>query len=737
MTQQVEVLGIRHHGPGSARAVAAELDRLRPDAVLIEGPADADPLLPWAFRDGMEPPVALLGYAASDPSRAVFWPFAVFSPEWQAIRWALAHDVPLRCCDLPSGAVLAEPKDERPERFRGDPVAALAEAAGYDDPERWWEDLVEQRSHDGQGPFPALTEAMAAVREGVPEESLHEQRREAHMRQVLREVLKSGAARIAVVCGAWHAPALAGPLPPASRDAATLRGMPKLKSALSWVPWSHSHLAFASGYGAGVTSPGWYHHLFSVTDRPVTRWFTRVAGELRREDLPVSSAHVIEAVRLAETLAVLRGRPLAGLAEVTEATRAVLCEGDETALRLVTDRLVVGEALGTVPDDAPSVPLAADLTALARRLRLKQEPAERALDLDLRREIDLDRSRLLHRLTVLGVAWGTPRTSDVRGTGTFRESWSLRWQPRLAVAVVEASLWGTTVPAAATARLLNRAHEAAGLAEVTEGVEQALLADLPDALPGLIATLDARAAADLDVLHLMEALPALVRSLRYGDVRGTDTSALTRVADGLSVRISAALPAAVGGLDDDAAKELRGRLDEVHAALALRAGLPGGEPVRDRWLDLLANLLSRNDVHGLVAGRLLRLLLDADRLGSGDVADRLHRALSQGVAAPAKGAWVEGFLGGGGLLLAHDSVLLGLVDGWVSGLADPEFTDVLPLLRRTFSTFETGERRTIGERVRRGTSPAVAVADDWDLDADRAMPAVLAAARLLGMEVPG
>ena len=42
------VLGIRHHGPGSARSVLAELDRLKPDAVLIEGPSDATSLISLA-----------------------------------------------------------------------------------------------------------------------------------------------------------------------------------------------------------------------------------------------------------------------------------------------------------------------------------------------------------------------------------------------------------------------------------------------------------------------------------------------------------------------------------------------------------------------------------------------------------------------------------------------------------------------------------------------------------------
>ena len=102
----VDVLGIRHHGPGSARAVRSRLDELRPDLVLVEGPSDADPLLAFAAMDTLEPPVALLAYAADAPRDAAFWPFAVFSPEWQAIAWAVAHDVPVRFCDLPASASL-------------------------------------------------------------------------------------------------------------------------------------------------------------------------------------------------------------------------------------------------------------------------------------------------------------------------------------------------------------------------------------------------------------------------------------------------------------------------------------------------------------------------------------------------------------------------------------------------------------------------------------------------------
>ncbi|MDT4913959.1 MAG: hypothetical protein QOC66_3087, partial [Pseudonocardiales bacterium] len=180
----VSVLGIRHHGPGSARSVVAELERVRPAIVLIEGPSDADPLLGLAEDPGMVPPVALLAYDTATPRISAFWPFAVFSPEWQALRWAAAHEVPVRFCDLPAGAFLTTPRarksdepqsettedeDERPDPFqhvRDDPIGMLATAAGYDDPERWWDDVIEARL-DGQSPFEALSEAMAELRDEI------------------------------------------------------------------------------------------------------------------------------------------------------------------------------------------------------------------------------------------------------------------------------------------------------------------------------------------------------------------------------------------------------------------------------------------------------------------------------------------------------------------------------------------------------------------------------------------
>lgn len=725
------LLGVRHHGPGSARAVRAALDAAAPRTVLIEGPPEADALLPLAADPDMRPPVALLAHVVDEPGRSAFWPLAGFSPEWVAIRWSLDHGVPARFIDLPAAHTLAWETEDPPlpptepagDAVRIDPLAVLARTAGHDDPERWWEDAVEHRGATGTDPFAPFTvleEAMGALRETYGDGGHHrDPEREAYMRLQVRAAQREFGDDVAVVCGAWHVPALRRRTTVAA-DRALLKGLPRARADMTWVPWTHRRLSRAGGYGAGIGSPGWYGHLFDAPDRPVERWMTKVARLLRDEDRTVSSAHVIEAVRLADTLAAVRGRPLPGLTETTDAVRAVMCEGSDVPLRLVHDRLVVGDVLGEVPPSAPAVPLQRDLTRLQKRLRIKPEPAEREMELDLRGETDAERSRLLHRLRLLGVGWGEPAAS--RGsTGTFRETWRLRWEPELSVRVAEAGVWGTTVLSAATVRAEADAVAPSALADVTALAEHCLLAGLTDALPVVMRALADRAALDTDVGHLAQALPALVRSLRYGDVRGTDTVALTGVAAGLAERIFVGLPPACAALDAEAAEEMRGHVDAVHGAVGLlgETGPPGGTApagrpadgpppgpgMRGRWHSVLRVLTGRDTVPGVLRGRAVRLLLDDGELGQEEAARLMGLVLSPGTEPGDAAGWIEGFVGGGaggGMLLVHDERLLGLVDAWLTGVPAEAFTDVLPLLRRTFSAYEAGVRRTLGELVRRG-----------------------------------
>jgi hypothetical protein len=741
------------------------LEQLHPDAILVEGPPDAAEVLPLLAHPAMQPPVALLVYAPETPRRAVYYPFALFSPEWQALHFGLANGIPVRFMDLPQAYQLGDGDqgmgDGGPPRVdeiiedtsptnpqsptpnpRADPLGWLAAAAGYSDGERWWEHMVEQRQ-DGAGIFAAILEAMAALREqSPPDPDPVEAQREAWMRQTIRAAQKEGFERIAVVCGAWHAPALAD-LGGAKADAALLKGLPKVKVQATWVPWTHGRLAYQSGYGAGIESPGWYEHLWRTgaascgPTEVAVRWMARVARLLREKDLDASAAHVIEAVRLAEALAALRDRPLPGLPELNEASQAVLCLGAELPMRLIHQQLIVGELLGVVPDETPLAPLQQDLAREQKRLRMPAEASWRDYDFDLRKPNDRDRSHLLHRLGLLGVPWGALQRSSGGSKGTFHELWRVQWQPELSVALIEAGAWGNTIADAASSFARAAADKAADLPRLTSLINQALLADLPEAIAYLMQRLQDAAALASDIAHLMDALPALAGALRYGNVRQTDAAAIAEVVDGLIARICIGLPPACAALNDDAAQAMFARMLAVNGAIAL---LQNAEH-RAAWYSALRRLADQantgSGVHGLLAGRACRILLDGGIFSAEAAARRVGLALSSAGAPADAAAWIEGLLKDSGALLVHDDSLWQIIDGWLDALKGDAFTQTLPLLRRTFATFAAPERRMLGERARASSDPQLAKArrhtDSTDFDMERGATVLPLVARMLGL----
>ncbi|HVE16521.1 MAG TPA: DUF5682 family protein, partial [Chthoniobacterales bacterium] len=552
--------------------------------------------------------------------------------------------------------------------------------------------------------------------------------REAWMRQTLREAQKQGSQRIAAVCGAWHAPALAT-MPTAKSDAEILRGLPKVAVAATWLPWTHRRLTFASGYGAGVHSPGYYDHLWTlpVPEGLATLWMTRVAHLLRAEDLESSTASIIEATRLAETTAVMRGHPVPGLAEFNDAAQAVFCFGETAPMALIRERLVVGDVLGGVPSDAPQVPLQRDFQRETKRLRMVPEALDKTLELDLRKPNDLERSRLLHRLGLLHVRWG--KTETARGKGTFKEVWKLRWEPELEVALIESAPWGNTILDAATRFTIQRARDCTALPDLTKLVGSVLLAELPEAVECVMRQLENQAALTSDVGYLMEALPPLAGVLRYGNVRQTDATMVAHVVTGLVTRICVGLPPGCSALNDDAAEEMLARINATHTALTMIVD----EPLRSLWIATLRHLAQDDTLHGVIAGRCTRLLLDDSMLDPESAALRLSRQLSRAGAPAQAAAWIEGFLAGSGLVLLHQTQLWNLLDGWLASLTDEHFIEVLPLLRRTFSTFAAPERRQMGERARQGTGAVfMAALPEEDIDEDRANKLLPTFALLLG-----
>ncbi|MYV67844.1 hypothetical protein GT043_18290, partial [Streptomyces sp. SID2131] len=93
------LLGVRHHSPALAAVVPALLDEAGAEVVCVELPADFRPWLEHLADPETVAPVALAG--AGEGGRLSFYPFADFSPELAAVRWARDRGAEVVCCDLP------------------------------------------------------------------------------------------------------------------------------------------------------------------------------------------------------------------------------------------------------------------------------------------------------------------------------------------------------------------------------------------------------------------------------------------------------------------------------------------------------------------------------------------------------------------------------------------------------------------------------------------------------------
>ncbi|HNA72347.1 MAG TPA: DUF5682 family protein [Candidatus Obscuribacter sp.] len=771
---QVHLLGIRHHGPGSARSLEASLQEIKPDIVLIEGPPEAEALIKYvqpsskeeqadgeeAGGPGLIPPVALLIYAKEMPKLACYYPFAEFSPEWRAMLYANQSHIPCRFIDLPQSHWLSMQSKQKQsanidqvlsnlteaDKIRLDPIGTLASLAGYEEGEVWWEQLVEQRS-DSQI-FEAVSEAMTALRTAVREDEEEERSkidedkqlfdedyyieplREAHMRTCIRQAQKEGYKSIAVVCGAWHGPALAQAVKAKDDNQLlkeNLKDLPKLKVEATWIPWTNSRLSFESGYGAGITSPGWYEHLFHSDKGSDTTlsWLVKAVKLLRAEDFDASSAQVIDAVRLVESLASMRNLHHAGLAELQQALVTCVLSGNEMPLALIEKKLLVGEKLGHVPAEVPGTPLMVDLQKTSTRLKLKQEALEKLLELDLRKPLDLERSSFLSCLQILGIAWGEKQKKKIK-TSTFHETWKLQWQPSLSLAAVEASIWGKDVRQAATTRAIDLGTNSPTFAHLVDVLSLSLDGGLLEAVEKTMTLVGERSATCFDLGELMEALPVLVGIARYGNVRGHNPQSMDTLITSITERIIVNLESSCLSLDEDAARRMQRQVTLMEEALRL---FDKKELLEDSRA-VLHRLASKSNIPALISGRSAKLLYECSYLSQEETVRLMHFALSAASAHSYSGQWLEGFLTNNAQVLIHDPIFFHIVDDWVKGIKTDAFQELLPLLRKTFGAFSYSERRQISERVQSPGKTALAQTSER-ADDDRLLTEVLKTVQLM------
>lgn len=709
------LIGVRHHAPSLAAVIPALLDAAKPEVLLVELPADLQGWLPWLAHTDTRAPVALAAVPAATPGGdgrgPAFYPFADFSPELVALRWAARHGIPVIACDLP----LSDPARHEPRRPAGagrDGRPGLREALTARLTGRPGEDLWDRLVETAAPGFPPEALRRAALltgwalrhdaeRAGAVAES--DLARERWMRARIAEATAAGR-RAAVVVGAFHTPALLGPGPDPAPPANAL------PSGTAWtvslIPYTYPLLDERSGYPAGIRDPEWQHLVLEAAGRPdaideaLLTTAVRICGELRAQDHPSGPADAREIVRMAGDLARLRDLPAPGRGELIEAAQTVLAQGEPLgrgrAVARSLERVLVGTRSGRPAPAAPRSGLAPavedEVAALGLPGPADTGPAVRDLRLDpLRSDLDRRRELLLRRLTICGIPYATSTPVTGAGAGeAVTTRWEVRWTPATAAMLAAAGVRGVT-PAQAAEGLLRerrRAEQDDGgptAVQSIDGLAEAASCGLPALADERLTELGEGVPATGTLPQLLAALELLDR-IRAGHVAGLgpDPDRAARSTAVGELLTSAAVRQVDGLTGSDDPDDARALLELAH-----RADVFGGI----RLTDALTRLATDGSpLMSAAAGAVRVLLGHEDARSFGTRTASWVDAATDPATRTALTARLTGLLTAAGPLLETMAPVLDPVLDRVTDLADTAFLDRLPALRAGFDTLSPASR---------------------------------------------
>lgn len=664
-------------------------------------------------RKETKPPIAVLAYTKEAPVRTILYPFAEYSPEYQAIQWCHNHHVTCRFIDLPSETFLAIPEcgmqEAEGEECRMNVYEQLDQQSGEDGHDTFWERVMEQAGsieayHMGANSFGANIRSLTAGRENDWAETVL---REAYMRQQIKKAVDSGIEpeNIVVVTGSYHVEGLKS-WQEADED---LSKMPKVGANHTLMPYSYYRLSTRAGYGAGNKAPAYYALLWEGLKKgepmyAVYSYLIRLAKYQREKGNPISSASVIEAVRLAMSLASLRGGTIASLRDLRDAAQTCIGEGSVSNIILATADTEIGTTIGALPDGVSRTSIQEDFYRQLKDLKLEKyrELTAQDLMLDLRENrrgsseksafMDLHRSFFLHRLRVIQVSFAQQQAVN-QDNATWSEHWVVRWSPEAEIELVESALKGDTIDGAASFAMKERVENAAKMGDIALVIEDACCCGMEKAVGYATAALQKMAVDAASVEDLAKTAQRLSVVIQYGNIRRIDAKPLEPILKQLFYRACLILESACV-CDDAASKAVLTAVEQLNSVELAHDFL-----AHEEWIKVLNNISERDDLNTKLSGFAAAILLERGNMNTQQLRTEVSRRLSKGIPADLGAGWFEGLaMKNRYALIARLSLWESLNDYLVT-LDDEEFKRALVFLRRAFADFSAVEKDQIAENL--------------------------------------
>jgi hypothetical protein len=718
------LFGVRHLSPGASYHLLKYLEEKKPKCILIEGPSDASAMMENIAHKNVKPPIALLAYTTELPIETVLYPFASYSPEYQAICWGVKKKADVRFIDLPTDVMLKLRQERNKEKgeaadefyaFHNGLYDKLAGEYEEDNYESYWERNFEHNLNagtfrDGLAFQSEQMREMVVGREyeDVPYDFSYNLIREAHMRREIRRAVDEGfkPEEIVIIAGAYHLLGIETDLPPMSEK--ELKDLPRAQSQLTLMPYSYLRLSSRTGYGAGNNAPFYFELMWEAIRKDSMKelsavYLSRIAKALRKKGHNASSASVIEAVRLANALTSMRSGAMPVLKDLHDAVITCFGGGELSPVAEAINMVDIGTAIGSLPEGISQTPVQEDMNQELKRLKLTnyKSAVSQELVLDLRENIkvktkeaafiDLNRSTFLHRLRVLNIHFAE-QVRVSQDSATWAEKWILRWTPEVEIEIVEANLKGETLEIAAAFELKEQLNECTDVSLAAKIIRLACECHLTNIFDNALSTLQRLLVDSADFKETANAAYELSVLIQYGDLRQFNLEPLIPILQQLFLRSSLLLVDA-SSCDDKASAGITQGINVMELVSQQQYETVDTET----WQKELQKLAWRDDLNTKLSGVAFSILLEHNLATEDDCAKEVSRRLSPGVPADLGAGWFEGLSGRNRYALLSRIPLWRELDKYVEQLDDDEFFRSVVFLRRAFGEFEPNQKNSIAE----------------------------------------
>lgn len=482
MEGQVVYFPVRHHSPACALHLRRTIERFRPELILIEGPSDSAELLPYIADEQSVPPFCIY-YSYDDKDGKVseekekyraYYPFLAYSPELVAIREGARSHTPVRFIDLPYALRLINKIEEEPQtQFYYNEnkeyevntyTAMIARKAGCRSFAEFWESRFEldAANLETQAFVRNLFHLGYFMRLATPENEIslkEDQLRETYMAEEIRKALPDNK-KILVVAGAFHISGLIEALQ--SDKKPSLKTCNREHVASYLMPYTFKEADSKSGYAAGMPFPAFYQEVWEKIEKQkkdpfastVLEYIIKTARYARKTQM-ISLPDEINALNMARSLAVLRGKQSTGVYELLDGVRSCFVKGDLNATSTFEVdflyRLLSGMGTGKIADNDCIPPVVHEFRVLCSLHRLKTSTIERqevTLDI-IKNPAHYRKSRFLHQMEFLETGFATlqsgPDYVNQKNKNLVREQWICRYATGVETRLIDLSVYGATL----------------------------------------------------------------------------------------------------------------------------------------------------------------------------------------------------------------------------------------------------------------------------------------------------